>query len=75
MRMNEVKAEEENILKKETIVENHMTKKIEGENTWRKDTVKVNTCRVKIESNSLEAELREDIICGEKKRTETKGEL
>ena len=66
--MNEVKAEEERIIKEETIVENHMAQEIEEENTQRKEMLKVNTRGVKTEGSNLEADVREDTICGAKKR-------
>ena len=45
-----MKAEEERIIKEETIVENLMGQEIEEENTQRKEMLKVNTREVKTES-------------------------
>ena len=61
--MNEVKAEEERIIKEETIVENLMGQEIEDDNTQRKEMLKVNTRGVRTEGSNLEAEVREDTIC------------
>ena len=66
--MNEVKAEEERIIKEETIVENHMAQEIEEENTQRKEMLKVNTHSAKREAGDLKAEVREDTICRAKNR-------
>ena len=49
-----MKAEEERIIKEETIVENHMAQEIEEENTQRKEMLKVNTRGVKTEGGNLE---------------------
>ena len=66
--MNKVKADEEHIMKEETIVENYMAQDIEEENTQGKEMLQVKTHRVKTEGGNLEAEVREDTICGAKNR-------
>ena len=63
-----MKAEEECIIKEETIVENHMAQEIEEENTQRKEMLKVNTRGIKTEGGDLDAEVREDTICRAKNR-------